>query len=267
MLALTNILEVSLTLGELEQAQATLSRIRQLATQLDDPHTSDNRIRRLEAAVLLYQGEWFQSASLLRVAQAEARRQNDLQMLFNADLLLARALLDAYSLAPEPDPCDWDELEQIVAEAMDLGRAMGDADDNMWCRSYLIAVYVGAARLEEARDMLAKARAVTKDWPFPPVETALLWAEARLATAERRWAEALAALETLADNYAQEGMHWERARTLVDWAATHEARGKASDLGQARSLLEESYALFQEMGISRYAELARERLGDLPGVT
>jgi tetratricopeptide (TPR) repeat protein len=265
MLALTNILEVSLALGELEQAQTTLSRIRQLATQLDDPHSLDSRIRRLEAAVLLYQGEQFQSASLLRVAQAEARSRNDLQTLFNVDLLLARTLLDVYSLGPEPAPCDWDELERIVAEAMELGRAMGDADTNMWCRSYLIAVYVGAGRMEEARDVLAKARAVTKDWPFPSVEAALLWAEARLATAERRWAEALVAFETLADTYAQDGMRWERARTLVDWAATHAARGKASDRSQARSLLEESHGLFQEMGISRYTELVQDRLSALPG--
>jgi tetratricopeptide (TPR) repeat protein len=263
-LALSNILEVSLTLGELEQAQATLSRIRQLATELDDPHSSDNRIRRLEAAVLLCQGERLQSASLLRVVQAEARRQNDLQALFNADLLLARALLDAYSLPPEAGPCDWDELERILAEAMELGRAVGDADTNVWCHSYLIAVYVGEERLAEARVVLARARAVAKDWPFPSVNAALLWAEARLATAERQWAKALVAFETLADTHAQGGMRWEQARTLFDWAAAHMARGKASDLGQARSLLEESYALFQEMGISRYAELVRERLGDLP---
>jgi hypothetical protein len=190
-----------------------------------------------------------------------------LQALFNVDLLLARALLDAYSLTPEAGPCDWDELEHILAEAMEFSRAMGDADTNMWCHSYLIAVYIGEERLEEARDVLAKARAVAKDWPFLSVQVPRLWSEARMAAAERRWAEALAALETLAESCAQGGMRWEQARTLVDWAAAHMARGKASDLGQARSLLEESRALFQEMGISRYAALVQERLGKLPGVT
>ncbi|MCL7454296.1 MAG: AAA family ATPase, partial [Anaerolineae bacterium] len=150
-LALNNLLEGHLLLGELEQAQATLSRIRKLATVLDDPDASDNRIRRLEAAVLLYQGEWHQSASRLRMAQAEARRQNDVQALFNADLLLARALLEAYALAPEAAAGDWDEAERALIGGMELGRAIGDADTNVWCRAYLMAVYIGEGRLDEAR--------------------------------------------------------------------------------------------------------------------
>jgi ATP/maltotriose-dependent transcriptional regulator MalT len=264
-LALYNLLEGHLILGELEQALTTLSRIRKLATELDDPDASDNRIRPLEAAVLLYQGEWHQSASRLRIAQAEARRQNDLQALFTADLLLARALLEAYALAPEAAAGDWDEAERALTGGMELGRAMGDADTNAWCRAYLMAVYIGEGRLDEARALLAEARSLAKDWPFPSVQVPLLWGEARMAAAERRWAEALAALETLAESCAQGGMRWEQAHTLIDWAAACVARGKASDLSQARSLLEESHALFLEMGFLRYSELAQERLRALPG--
>jgi len=266
-LALYNLLEGHIVLGELEQALTTLSRIRQLATELDDPDASDNRIRRLEAAVLLYQGEWHQSASRLRMAQAEARRQNDLQALFNADLLLARALLEAYALAPQAAAGDWDEAERALIEGMELGRAIGDADTNAWCRAYLMAVFIGEGRLDEARALLAEARSLAKDWPFPSVQVPLLWGEARMATAERRWAEALTALETLADSCAQGAMRWEQARTLVDWAAVYASRGEPADISRARSLLQESHALFQEMGIPRYAELVQERLGTLPGQT
>ena len=264
MLVLFNMAEVHLAMGELNNAQATLSRMRQLATELDEPDSPDNRICRLEAAVLLHQGRWNQAASLLRKAQAEARRRNELQALSNTDLLLARALLEAHSLAPEPALSDWGELERIVSEAEELGRAIGDADSAVWCRSYLMAVKIGQGRLEEARGLLAQGRALFQDWPFPLVEVPLRWGEARLAMAERRWAEALAALESLAESCAQGGMRWEQARTLVDWAAALASRGGAADISRARSLLQESHDMFHKMGLSRYAELVQERLGALP---
>jgi DNA-binding SARP family transcriptional activator/predicted ATPase len=262
--ALANLLEALLELGELEPAQAHLARIRQLAGELDDPNDSGERVRRLEAAILLYQGEWLEAASLLRLCQAEARQQKTLQALFNADLLLARALLEVTSLVPTPDPCDWDEVERALVEATDIGAALGEAYTNVCGRSYLAALYAGQGRLEQARDLLSEARTVALDWHFPPLEAALLWAEARLATAEGRQAEVLTALESLVETYAQCGMRWARARALVDWAAAYASQGGPADLSRARSLLQESQALFQEMGIPRYSELAQERLSALP---
>jgi DNA-binding SARP family transcriptional activator len=263
-LALANLLEGWLALGELEQAQADLTRMRQLAAELDDPDSSADRIRRYEAVVLLHQGEWLKAVLLLRHCQAVERQQTNLQGLLNADLNLARALLETYSLERGPALCDWDEVERALAEAIEIGQAIGDPDTNVWCCSYLAALYAGQGRLERARDQLSEARTVARDLPFPSVEAALLWAEARLATAEERWAEALTALESLVETYAQCGMRWARARTLIDWAAVHASRGGSADLSSARSLLQESHAMFQEMGISRYAELVQERLSALP---
>lgn len=91
----------------------------------------------------------------------------------------------------------------------------------------------------------------------------MLRAEARLAAAEERWTETLGAFEPLVDTYAQFGTRWDRARTLVDWTGAYATRGEATDFGRARSLLQESYALFQEMGIPRYARLVEERLNVL----
>jgi DNA-binding SARP family transcriptional activator len=266
MLALGNLLEGQLALGELEHAQASLSRMRLLAAELDGASPSAGRIRRLEAAILLHQGEWFQAVSLLRVCQAEEREQGRLQALYNVDLVLARALLEAHTLR-NPGPTNWDEVESTLAEAMDIGAALGEADTNVWCRSYLTAMYASQGRLKQARDHLSQARTMAQDWPFAPVEAALLWADGKLATAEKRWAEALTAWESLVAIYAQGGMRWDRARTLVEWAAVHTSRGGAADISRARSLLQESHALFQEMGISRYAELVQERLGALHGQT
>jgi hypothetical protein len=94
-------------------------------------------------------------------------------------------------------------------------------------------------------------------------EANLFWAEAQLAAAEARWPEALAAFEALAGCQAQRGFRWGWARNLMDWAATHVARGKPADLERARALLRDSQGAFEEMGIPRYAALVEERLQSL----
>jgi hypothetical protein len=58
-------------------------------------------------------------------------------------------------------------------------------------------------------------------------------------------------------------LRWHRARTLLDWAEAHAARGEPGDRGRARELLQEAQAAFEEMGIPRYAQVARDRLTTL----
>lgn len=263
LLALTNLVEAFLALGELEQAQANLSRMRQLVVELDDPGSMGDRIRRLGAMVLLYQGQWLEAASLLQLSRVEAKEKKRPEMLLNADWFLAQALLEAASLEPSSDLGLWDEAECVLVEVRELGASMGEADINAWCRSRLVTLYARWGRPDQARDMLDETRAAAKDYPYPPVETAVLSAEAQAAFAEARLTEALTFFESLAGTFASCGMRWDRARTLIDWAAAHAARGDPADLSRARSLLRESEAEFEEMGGLRYADLARERLQSL----
>jgi hypothetical protein len=62
-------------------------------------------------------------------------------------------------------------------------------------------------------------------------------------------------------------MRWRWARTLLDWAEAHVGRGEPGDLERARTLLQEAHAAFEQMGIPRYAALAKERLDGLESFT
>jgi tetratricopeptide (TPR) repeat protein len=228
--ALSNLVEAFLILGELEQAQGALDRIRLLAADLDDPGSVAARIRRLQAVVLLYEGEWPKAASSLRLCRAEARQHDDLQALFNVDLFLARASLEAYTLAPGAEDPAWEEVEGALTEAMEIDTAMGGPDTNVWCGSYMAVIYAGQGRLEEAQKLQAEGRNRARDWRFPAVKQALLWAEARLAAAKGCWAEALTSFESLAGSYGRCGMRWDRARTLVDWADACRSHGLPADI-------------------------------------
>jgi tetratricopeptide (TPR) repeat protein len=259
-----NLIEGVLILGELDRARTGLFRMRQLASDLDDSGSSADRIRRAEATVRLHEGEWSTAIPLLQLCRDEARQQNDLQTLFSVNLLLGRTLLETCTLVPGPGSCDQNEAERVLAEAIEIGHTVGDADTRVWCQSYLAALYADQGRPEQAHDLLSEAQVLVVDWPFPAVEEALLWGEARVAAAKERWTEALSAFETLAETYTQGGMRWEQARILIDWAVTLASRGGAGDLDRARSLLQQSLTLFQQMGIPRYTNLVQERLSALP---
>lgn len=73
--------------------------------------------------------------------------------------------------------------------------------------------------------------------------------------AEGRWAEALAAFEATVDTLGRTNLRWHRARTLIDWAGAHLARGESGD--------READAEFEAMGAHGYVEWVKGRLEEL----
>jgi len=125
-------------------------------------------------------------------------------------------------------------------------------------------------QMEEARRLLAEARVKAGSDPGPFDEENLSLAEARLGVAEARWPDALAAFEAAANLEARMGKRWYRAQTLREWGEAHLARRRSpsgdnepGDRERARELLQESLKLFEEMGVTKYAEEVRRRLAEL----
>ena len=259
-LASGNLIEALLPLGEIEHAEACLKRIRRLASKLDDPGSSIQRVERLEATILFYQGEWLNAISRLRLSQAEFRKQNHLMALFIADSLLARSLIEMCSLTPNRKRDGQEEVTSALTEAIQLGEALAETDALVWCYSRLAAFIASQGQIQEGHNLLAEARNMAKDWLYPTVEAALLWGEAQMATTEEQWEEAVTAYESLVEIYTRCGMRWEQARTLVDWALVIISQRDSTDTCKAQSLLQEAYTLFREMGIKRYSVLVREHL-------
>jgi hypothetical protein len=56
---------------------------------------------------------------------------------------------------------------------------------------------------------------------------------------------------------------WHRARTLIDWAEAHLARGEPGDRERARDLLREAEAEFEAMPAARYVQRVKARLQEL----
>ncbi|MFC2031256.1 tetratricopeptide repeat protein, partial [Chloroflexota bacterium] len=263
---LGNLFESSASLGDFEDAEASLLRIRHLLGQVDDPGLAGNVASLREAMILIYRGDWAEAVRMLRECQPASRRRGLLANLENVDRTLSRALLELCALGAAAQEADWDEASAALVEAIELGEGVRYPQEMVWCYCCLSVIWAHRGQLEEARSRLAEARSTAGQQPNPVAEAALLWAEATLAAAEERWPEALTAFDALVAIYARLGMRWDWARNLIDWAGAHRARGEPGDLERERELLRESQEMFTGMGILRYAALAEERLQALPAV-
>jgi tetratricopeptide (TPR) repeat protein len=243
----------SLALGDLAAVEEVLPSLRQLLDAAGKPGAAALELRKVEFMLLLFQGELAQGIEGLRSLRPKAREAGDLQGLAWLNENIARA-------------CLWEkvgqeeEIEGMLQEALDLGY-MGAA---VPAKSLLSVQRARQGEPEAARRLLSEAQeqAAERDtivfW-----EPELSWAEANLAMAEGHWAEALAAFEATADTLGRRNRRWRRARTLVDWADAHLARGEPGDRERGLDLLCEAEAEFEAMGAHGYVERVRGRLEEL----
>jgi serine phosphatase RsbU (regulator of sigma subunit) len=179
---------------------------------------------------------------------------------FWADILLEiGAPPETDARAEQGGATGWARVEALLDQAVEIGdRAW--IDEGVWSRCLLGEMYARQGRTKEAHYALVEARETARTRATPLDEGWLLCATARVAAAEERWEEALAALESAAQHYARLGMRWWWARALQQRAAAHVGRGEPADLERARALFREAQALYEALGVPTYARQVEARL-------
>jgi tetratricopeptide (TPR) repeat protein len=256
---LVNVATDSQLLGEFNEAEAALSSVCQLLSQVTEAGVAAYNARFCQVWLLGHRGEWAEAARLARALQTDTRERSP-TFLGVAGYLLAWVVLESYALGEGAPAGEWPEAEAAAAEATEVLDHLPFYVYRVETRTVLGALHICQGRLEEARRALEQAQERARAQPSGWDQQSLLWLEARLASAERRWPEALAAFETLAGIHERLGWRWRRARALLDWAEAHLARGQAADIERARDLLQDAQMAFEEMGIPRYAAVAQNRL-------
>ncbi|UCC65227.1 MAG: tetratricopeptide repeat protein, partial [Anaerolineae bacterium] len=245
----------SLLLGDLPTVEETLPSLRQLLDAVEEPAMVTMWLRRLEAMLLLYQGELTEAIEGLRSLRTQARAAGDLQMLTLLNLELAGVYI-------WEEVGEEEEVEAVLQEILDLdARGMGTAGP---VRCLLSVQRARQGEPAAACHLLAAAHEqAAEQGELVRWEPYLSWAEANLAMAEGRWPEALAAFESAVDGLGSRKLRWHRARTLVDWAEAYLVRGESGDRERAGELLREAEAELEAMGAPIYAEQVKARLEKL----
>jgi len=261
--ALSNLEGLLLLTGDLERAEALAPALNQLLDESANPGPAAAGMRINEALRFRYRGELAEAIRRLQACQGEARQRGEAEHLFLAGNSLAEALLESRILpglsgVGEASGESAAQIEAALAETIEIGDQKVRAG-SVWPRCLLGAWRACQGRVQDARGAVAEAREMAGARLTPLDEARLLWAEAGIAAAENRWAEALAALEAVTGLFDRLGMRWWWARALYRWAEAYISRGEPADLERARALQREAQAAFEELHIPRYAALAGER--------
>jgi hypothetical protein len=226
-----------------------------LLDAVEEPDMMAMNLREVEAALQRFQGELAEALEGQRALRREARAVGNLQALGGVSVRLAFACL-------WEEVGEEEEVEAILQELLDLGERWTAAA--IPARTLLSVQRARQGEPEAARQLLAGAHEQAAvlgqlvSW-----EPYLLWAEAHLAMAEGHWPEALAAFEAGVETMGRRKLRWHRARTLIDWAEAHLARGEPGDRQRAGDLLREAEAEFEAMGAPLYVQRVQARLQKL----
>jgi tetratricopeptide (TPR) repeat protein len=240
-----------LFLGELAEFEETLPKLWQLLDTVGEPGLMTANLRTLEALILRYRGELVEALEELKSLREDARAAGDLQSL--AYLSAELAMVSVWEDVGEDE-----DVEATLKETLYLGERGMRTEVLALC---LLSVrHARQGDQEAARHLLARAHEQTPQLygePFLP------WAKAELALAEGHWSAALSAFETTVETLGQQNLRWYRARTLIEWANAHLARGASGDRERVEELLREAQAEFEAMGAHGYVDRVTARLETL----
>jgi tetratricopeptide (TPR) repeat protein len=235
-----------------------------LLRDLIEPTYAEQAVLVTEGIYLLFQGEWAACAGRQRELQTAARERGDDPELAHAGSMLALAVGESNLLGGDTSAGTLEEVEATLPETMAIWDRSLNVHGSIGDRFFLGLLRLAQGQPGEARRLLAEARQkAMEELALPEDEGLLHWLEGQVACAEGRWAEAMAAHEAAAELFARYGLRWHWARTRLDWAEAHAARGEPGDRERAVELLRESLVAFEEMGSPGYAAVAQQRLDEL----
>ncbi|MFN2168410.1 MAG: SpoIIE family protein phosphatase, partial [Anaerolineae bacterium] len=261
LLALGSAAGTSLSMGHLDDVQELMTELDCLAKSIPTAVGPQYALEQIRAVLLEHRGAWAEALVLRRTYYRQALERGDLQGRLDASLGLAGLLTELDWLGELPDGETSEsalaEAEAALEDSLEISqRGIGGSN---WVRYQMSSMRARQGRFEEARRFLEERQTDALDstvWD----ELLLALAQARLAVAEKRWSQALAAFETAAARQLRTGERLGWARTLLEWAQAHVSRAEPADLERAQALLREAHAVFEEAGVPYYAQVAQRQL-------
>lgn len=242
-------------LGNLSSAEKQLASLQLLLEEVHDPGgQSELNLRSSEATLLSFQGELEEAIRRYRELRDEAQTVGDLQTLSGIDFNLGVLLVEVGEEG---------EAETVLLEAVEIFDRLTSLG-SVAARSMLSINQTQKGRFKEAHRWLDKAREKETEPGSGFFDTTWrLFAETRLAVAEKRWPEAWKAYKTYLEMAEKSGWRWYRAQALKEWAEAHLARAGAGDEERARELLQEAQTEFEMMGAPFYVAQVEGILSNL----
>jgi serine/threonine protein kinase/tetratricopeptide (TPR) repeat protein len=246
---LYTVMEVSLQLGELNNAQALFPELERLQKLLPTNESSSCYLELHKIQLMRYQGHLQDSYNQLQVIRERLLHNGqDQKMLLRMDILAGEILLEMGQARNSREI-----LEQLIPKIEeDISSEKSDLQ-------LLIAMtWLQEGQREPAKVILAEAQTSIKQRAS---SAALVeWNSAILAIVEQRWAEAWTRYQSVLARFEKMGMRWFVARVSYEWADHLINQGDPANQQQAIELYRRSLAIFESLPAIPYATMVKERL-------
>ena len=244
--------------GDLDEAEAHLARMEQLADMMADPGPADFMNKIHKSALVFMRGDWEAATTMIRACYQQACRQEDAAYIQETAYDLATRLLE---LDLYQQSVDYSEIEGLIhTQIENTSKGVGDP---LYPYLLLSILRTRQNRTPEAQIALAMAQQRKGEEVSLWRDSFVNLAQAYLESARGNYAQAFSIMEKAVAGYARIGARWSWARTLHDWAEVHFRSGSSADLERARALFREAQTLYTEMGAIRHAQWMENRMGDL----
>ena len=247
----SNAIENILIVGTIDKAQQLFNRKFMVPSEqgsLQEYYTRVNRAR-----ILAARGEWQAVFKMIREIIQEDQLQESIQRMGTRNIELALISLELNCFGSLDD---LSEAESGLRENLEM-------DHRTVQSHYLLStVYTRQGRLAEAHDLVAQP---IEDRTINGRENNRLvasraMAQAELASAEKRWCDAVAACNTAIEVYKECSHKLWWARQLIDLGDAYLGRNEPGDLEHARETYQQSLDMFTEMGAPGYIKVLEERV-------
>lgn len=247
---LVAVTELSFDLGDFTAIEDALPILKRLQEDIPNPDYATLLTRTIEARLLRFKGEWEQALAYLKECLDETLQQGMTWMaaginVNHGDLLLEMDRLEEAAQVLAADLGSQDEIQHI---------------DQLIQIFTLAAVRMRQGRLRDAQELMEHGRALVQAQQTLAGQAYLLYAEARLAVAERRWEEAIKLFGELFDLTQRLNTRWYQARVLHEWGQAHSMRGSPGDADRAITLTRQAIKTYQALRLPRYVSRLEEEL-------
>jgi tetratricopeptide (TPR) repeat protein/predicted Ser/Thr protein kinase len=236
--------------GQLKIVSEMLPDMQELMESLPEPGAGGINLRILQSGLLMYQGNLSQALIILIERAAEEREAGDLQSLQSALRWIAMVSLMTGDL----------DQGKTAAEEMITLAEKEHASESM-ARSFLSRIHTQEGEIQKAWKQLEEAHRVVKNIWYEFLDPMyLLWAQADLLAAEKKWDEAWLTYDELMKWTTEKGLRWHTNRILFEKAEAFLARNDPGDMEKARQMLEKALSEFEVMGADGFAQMVAEQL-------
>jgi serine phosphatase RsbU (regulator of sigma subunit) len=242
--------------GRLEEIDAELPHLEELAGQISSPAQILCSIKFIKAVLISYRGDWDEAISIFWQCLQECREQRNQESVVNMLDELAWAILEKNRWG---EPADLDVVEKLLLEAVQMVE-QDESNERIWVYPRMAILRSRQGRLDEAHEWIEKTRQRMSTSPSVWDESFLVEGEAEIATTMHDWGKAIDKLEKLSVLEQQLGFKVSSVRSLLCLADLHLKRGNSEDLENAQAILRKTIDEFHKLGIGHYPQIAQDML-------